>query len=234
MLYCSEERLVPTNINLMTIESSDGMYYYVHRSLYDQAVILNDRYKGKEDELKTLIGRYSSSDTPECVSYFHVVVPEPLNILGYFLALIDGFETMSEDIEVLCGVVHQMSAALNFKSLIGIPPEMRAQARFSLSIESEFRLSWDRFFQESLPYDPDMFLGKRETVYINSGNVNDNYVEDNSFDDEEEEVFDWSEFMDDLDNKTDEEKEETKEEVVTEVPVEEDRDDGADLLDDLV
>lgn len=159
MLFCSEKRLVPTNINLMTIESDDGMYYYVHRSLYDQAVILNDKYKGKENELCTMIGRYTGN-VPECVEYFHIIVPEPLNILGYFLALVDNFETMTQDIEILCGVIHQMSMAINFRMMIGLPAEMRAQAKFSLSIETEFRLSWDRFFQEALPYEEDMYLNR--------------------------------------------------------------------------
>lgn len=231
MLYCSENRLIPTNINLMVIESDDGMFYYIHRSLYDQAVILSDRFKGKEKELMDLIGRYSGTDdVPECVEFFHLVVPEPVNILGYFLALVDGFETMSQDIEVLCGVIHQMSAALNFRSLISIPMEMRAQARFSLSIETEFRLSWDRFFQEALPYDEDTLLGKNKQTVVYSNNEDEE-------EEEEQKPFDWGAFMENLEKEEEKEEKDKPVEQVTPVedePIMEEVDDGADLIASLI
>ena len=239
MLYCNENRLVPTNINLMTIESEDGMYYYVHRSLYDQAVILNDRFKGKENELMELIGMNLTDQLPECIEFFHLVVPEPLNILGYFLALVQGFETLSADIEVLCGVIHQMSAALNFRSLISVPKEMRAQARFSLSIESEFRLSWDRFFQEAIPYEPDMFLHKASAYQPATGYVGD---EDEPAEGEDEDgIFDWGAFADNIDKSLEESEDDTPAPVqvptVTQPTVVDEgdgADDGYDLMKDLV
>lgn len=239
MLYCNENRLVPTNINLMTIESDDGMYYYVHRSLYDQAVILNDRFKGKENELMELIGMSNTDQIPECIEFFHLVVPEPLNILGYFLALVQGFETLSADIEVLCGVIHQMSAALNFRSLIGVPKEMRAQARFSLSIESEFRLSWDRFFQEAIPYEPDMFLHKAPAYQTTSDYVEDE--EEPAEGEDEDGIFDWGAFADNIDKRLEEKEDDTPAPAPVTAPVQttvvddgDGVDDGYDLMKDLV
>lgn len=238
MLYCNEERFVPTNINVMTIESNDGMFYYVHRSLYDQAVIINDRYKGKENELMNLIGRYENDEPTECVSFFHLVVPEPINILGYFLSLIDGYESMSQDIEVLCGAIHQMSAQISFRSMIGIPMELRAQVRFSLSIENEYKLSWDRFFQEALPYEEDMFLRRAEPVYVQQQPQIPQQVtpQMQAFleAEENEEVFDWDSFVDD---DILEEKEEPKivvEENTSDDLLEEEVDDGMSLINSLI
>lgn len=159
MLFCSESRLIPTNVNLMTLEKQD-MYFYVHRSLYDQAVILNDKYKGKEEELLRLLDK-DLSEVPQCISYFRLVVPEPLSILGNFLTLIDNYEQLNVEIDVLCGVIHQMSGALNFRNLIMVPKELRASVAFSLSLQEEYLLSWNRFFQESIPYDESVLLSGR-------------------------------------------------------------------------
>lgn len=237
MLYCSKSRLVPTNINLMTLESKDEMYYYVHRSLYDQAVILSDRYKDKEKELMDMIGTYKSDDVPECVSYFHLVVPEPLNILGYFLALVDQFDLLSADIEVLCGTIHQMSSAINFRKLISMPKEIRAQVQFSLNIQEEYQLSWDRFFQESLQYNPDMWLGAQQVQQIYVNNVADEEPDEGE---DEDGIFDWNAFDQELDNS------EKKEEKSGQLPkpsivaeeveetIDDEEDDGARALAELL
>lgn len=167
MLVCSLERYVPTNVNILTLEGIDGRYYYVHRQLYDQAVVLEDKYIEHTDELvKQIIG----SDSIKCdsVEYFLTIVPRPLNILGYFLLLIRDIETAVEPtIENLCGAIHQISVMISLRELVRVPINMRNSVSFSLRIMEEYQLAWNRFFQESIPYQEEMFLMGAK-AYINN------------------------------------------------------------------
>lgn len=194
MLICSDSRVYPTNINIMTLQSRERKYFYVHRSLYDQAVIIRDRYNGKEGELVDALGW--TDKVPDCVAYFRLVVPEPLDILGFFLLLIRDCQQLDDDgctIEDLCGAIHSMSTSTNFRNMLKFPKDVRSSISFSLTIKEEYELSWDRFFQESIPYDEDMFLiGARAYV----GQVSSNLVGkkgNHSYSDEEEDEEDEDE-----------------------------------------
>lgn len=153
MLIFSEKRLVPTEINMLVLKTADGGYLYIHRALYDQAVILNHIYKDNVVGLiETLTQqKYSRSD----VDLFMEMVPSPIKILGPFLLLVH--EDLEEFVDMV-GAIHVMSGPIDFVNMLEIPPEMRKTPTFSLSIKEEYQLAWDRFMVNAIPYSEDMFL----------------------------------------------------------------------------
>lgn len=154
MIIYSEERCVPTDINMMVIrgEKNHG-YFYVHRLLYDQAVILYDSYSDDIDYMvSNIIG---TTDMRDDVAFFLDNVPVPLNIFGPFLLLVKEPLTKLED---MVGAIHVMSMMINFRAMFLVPEEIRNRApKFSLSIKEEYELAWDRFFQNAIPYSIGMF-----------------------------------------------------------------------------
>lgn len=154
MLIYSKDRLVPTDVNMMVIRAKDNVgYFYIHRALYDQAVVIHDIY-GEEpvNLIKALTGKEESRSD---VDYFLENVPAPINIFGPYLLLIKDELEIFED---MVGAIHVMSGPLHLRNMLKIPFEMRnAMPSFSLSIKEEYQLAWDRFFQNTMPYSIDMF-----------------------------------------------------------------------------
>ena len=147
MIVLSEERYIPTFPGIITLQDSDGVYYYVHKSLFEQAVIIEDRYGESLDTLKKQIG-----GNPDYVAIqkFVEYVPRPINIMGYFLAL------LSEDIEDftdIVGAMDAMSSAVNLRNLIKQPESIRQTIRFGMSIKNEYKDSWDHFIKTCYSYD---------------------------------------------------------------------------------
>lgn len=153
MLIYSTERLLPANVNMIVLQDEDGAYYYVHRSLFEQAVIVEDRYKNNIDALKKALGVDPTADESIYVKFFVDTVPRPVNILGYYLYLIDNLDQRDWSLTELCGVIHVISSVMNFRAFLTIPKEARTGVSFSLSIKEEYQTSWDRFFQEARPFD---------------------------------------------------------------------------------
>lgn len=167
MLIYSENRYISTETNMMIIRARDNIgYYYVHRALYDQAVVLD--YKFSEDYLdlcEIITGnRNSRSDVDRFVSE----LPKPLNILGCFLLLV---EDELEDLMDMVGAIHVMSNSIDYSKYITVPAEMRASVSFSLSIREEYELPWDRFLKESILWSEDFFI-RRDSIPM-SGTLNE-------------------------------------------------------------
>lgn len=149
MLIYSEQRLVPTDTNMLTI-SGHGGYFYIHRALYDQAVIINDIYK---DDIPLLMQEISgSAQSRSDVDMFMEAAPSPINILGPYLLLV---KEPLEDFVDMVGAIHVMSGPLNLRAMLKYPIEVRNVALFSLSIKEEYELAWDRFFRTTMPYNPE-------------------------------------------------------------------------------
>lgn len=154
MLIYSENRLVPTDVNMLVIRAKNNNgYFYIHRALYDQAVIIHDIYGDEPMMLvEALTGKSESrADADRVLSE----LPPPLNIFGPYLLLVKDGLTELED---MVGAIHVMSGPLHLRNMLKIPFEMRnTMPSFSLSIKDEYKLAWDRFFQTALPYTNDMF-----------------------------------------------------------------------------
>lgn len=154
MLIYSNKRLVPTDVNMMVIRDKDNTgYFYIHRALYDQAVIIHDIYsKDFSVLLKQLVGDTTSRSD---VDYFLENAPVPINALGPFLILIK--EPLTDYIDMI-GALHVMSGPIHLRNMLKVPIEMRNSIpSFSLSIKEEYQLAWDRFMQNAMEYSNDMF-----------------------------------------------------------------------------
>lgn len=181
MIIYNSERLVPTDVNMMVIRSRDNIgYIYVHRSLLEQAVIIQDIY---EDNLEMLIKAVTGKEeTRADVTYFFENAPVPINYLAPYLLLV---KSELETMEDMYGALHVMSGQINFRKMLKIAPEMRSNPSFSLSIREEYQLAWDRFLQNTMPYDPDMLY--RSVVPNNSdplpmnGTANDDSNEEDEY-----------------------------------------------------
>ena len=77
MIVCSQKRYLPVTNNMLVLQQGE-YYFYVHRDVYDKAVILYDRYQFME--LKDLID--GSPHNNEAASKFFDNAPAPLKILG--------------------------------------------------------------------------------------------------------------------------------------------------------
>lgn len=161
MLIYSKNRYVPTDVNMMVIRGvEDDGYFYIHRYLYDQAVILSDLYHDEPSSLIKIVT--GNTDTREDVEYFLKNIPSPINILGPFLLLVNKELLTPND---MIGAIHVMSGPLNFRKMINIPFEMRNQQPcFSISIREEYKVAWDRFFLTAIPYSENMFLPQTGNV----------------------------------------------------------------------
>ena len=159
MLIYSEDRYISTETNMMIIRAKDNIgYYYIHRSLYNQAVILDYLYSEDYLDLCEVItgNRNSRPDVDRFVSE----LPTPINMLGCFLLLV---EHELEDLLDMVGAIHVMSNSIDYSKLIRVPAEMRASVSFSLSIREEYELPWDRFLKESIPWSAD-FYSRRDPI----------------------------------------------------------------------
>lgn len=147
MLIVSKERYLPVSFNTIVLHEHDN-YFYIHRDVYDQAVILSESYASLE-ELAALVGGYETNR--DTVRWFHTQAPKPLNILAPYLLLIDGH--IEPEIGICCGALHVITSLIQVRSFILKPQEVRRSVCFSLSIKEEYEMAWDRFFISALPYN---------------------------------------------------------------------------------
>lgn len=147
MIVVSEDRYVPINPEYMVLQDADGFYYYVHRTFYEQSVIMEDRYGESTETLQKLIGGNSEF---EAIEIYRKYVPRPLNIMGYFLALLQNDITDFVDI---VGAMDTIASAINLRNLIKQPASIRQQVSFGMSVENEYKDIWTLFFNTScIPY----------------------------------------------------------------------------------
>lgn len=146
MLVVSKKRYIPVTVNTMVLSNED-YYFYLHRDVYDQTVILSDQYPDLQN-LKELVGGTRTNDA--VVDWFHEQAPKPLHILAPYLALVDG--QIEEDMELCCGILHVVTTMIHVRNFVLKPMEVRKSVSFSLSIKDEYAMAWDRFFLTAIPY----------------------------------------------------------------------------------
>ena len=137
MLIMSTKRLYPLDTNVFAIIDNDSNYYYVHRTLYDQAVLLWDKYKGKYE-----------GKTETCKDLYEVL-PAPLNILSMVFDLMPEIDDIDLELEDFCGMIHMLSSYINIKLLLEVPEEVRVKVHLDPAALLNYRLYWDRFINES-------------------------------------------------------------------------------------
>ena len=78
----------------------------------------------------------------EAVDFFYENVPEPVNILGAFLSLVDSEVDVPCNLRVLCGYLHQMSMMIDFTNYIAIPVVARKDVVFTKAMMRGWEDSW--------------------------------------------------------------------------------------------
>lgn len=147
MLVVSKERYLPVTINTMVLSKGE-LYFYIHRDVYDQAVILSDSYQQIEGLINEITGTQVNYAT---VVWFYENAPKPIHSLAPFLLLVDG--EIEQDMEICCGVLHTITGMINVRNFILKPIEIRKSVTFSLSIKEEYEMAWERFFITAIPYE---------------------------------------------------------------------------------
>ena len=158
MLVRTQERVYPYGVNTIVLQDKDGYYYYVHRSIYDDAVILQDRYKDDTERLLKVIGK--GEDVSDDIKLFTSTVPTPLSILGYFLKLVS--EPL-EDVTDMCGALHVMSMGIGFRKFTQAMDTVKASINYSVSIKEEYSIYWERFMMEC-SRQPYISIAEREVT----------------------------------------------------------------------
>lgn len=148
MIVASKERYLPVVVNTLVL-AKDDWYFYLHRDVYDQAVVLTDRFEQAFEDLAELIGSRHGNEAT--VRWFYEQAPRPLHILAPYIHLIDG--EIGQDMELCCGVLHVITAMIHARQFILKPLEIRKSVSFSLTIKEEYEMAWERFFVSSIPYD---------------------------------------------------------------------------------
>lgn len=164
MLVYSEKRYIPTDFNIMVMQDDMQNYIYIHRILYDSAVVLADHYN---NDYRKLAEDISPTETlpidRDDVTFFFEHTPDPIRILAPFLLLCQGkFNSLYD----MAGAIHVMSNTFNLRKLPSIPKEVRLNAMsFSMLITEEYSLSWNLFLKQCIPYSEDLLLN-RNTAYV--------------------------------------------------------------------
>ena len=155
----------------MVLAREDGKgYFYIHRMLYDQAVVIHDIYK---DEIPMLIKALTNKEESRAdVDYFLENTPAPISSLAPFLLLV---KSGLEEFKDMVGAIHVMSGPVNLRGLLKYPYELRNTPSFSLSIREEYELSWDRFFQTAMPFGSQQFVQPQVTTAVQT-NISNTYA----------------------------------------------------------
>lgn len=138
MLVYSKERFYPTLINVIVLEDATGGFWYIHRSVYDVALILSA--KQTIEGITTLL----DSENNKAAVLKWAEAPHPIDILAPFFGLVSE-ELPAGDIEVLAGVMHSITSQISLYGFIKQPKAIRTTIEFSLSVVNEYQMSWDAF-----------------------------------------------------------------------------------------
>jgi hypothetical protein len=145
MLVVSKQRFLPTSVNTLVLQKDDN-YFYVHRDVYDKAVVLSDRHK-----LETLMSTLEVNNNADTMEWFYANAPSPINILAPYIGLVE--EGIEQEIEICCGVLHVITSVIDVRNFIQQPQALRKSVSFSLSVREEYEMTWERFFLTAVKYD---------------------------------------------------------------------------------
>lgn len=152
MLVVSDKRLAPSQVNTIILQGDDGRYYYLHRDLYDQLVVLFDNFLyGEATSTLANLLEHPMDTWPENVKMFYDTVPGPLKMAAPYLMLVTTPEQL-ETLEDMCGALTVISMSINLRRFCKVDKSIRAAMNFSLHVREEYRPHWDRFFQENPEY----------------------------------------------------------------------------------
>lgn len=127
--------------NCIMLEVEGLGFVYLSKDTFEQALLIDDRFEGQLDFVLSRLTKNINHE--DAIDYFYEKAPEPLNILAPFLTLVKEEVELKNDFELLCGALHQMSTAVNFKQILLVPPEVRINLDFGWNYIRKYKNNWD-------------------------------------------------------------------------------------------
>lgn len=152
MLVLSNERVVPSQPNVLTLTTNDGRYLYVHCKVYGDAAIIADKFGRSKEALISVISE-GATEVPAIITEVYELLPHPVNILAYYLLLIKTINVEELTVEEAIGALHAISNCLDFRLFPTLLAETRKNVRFTMMLVDEYKLSYDQFFQTAIPFE---------------------------------------------------------------------------------
>lgn len=143
MILLRSENLYVQQPNVIMLENKvedEDKYFYVSFDTYNAALKLSDRFDGDVHHIAKLINRDCHK---EQVEFFFNNAPEPIDILAPFIALADEDIELTNDIELLTGVLHQVSMMIDFNNYTQVNEELRSSVTLTKSMVRAYKQSWE-------------------------------------------------------------------------------------------
>lgn len=149
--------------NTIMLDVDDIGTVIVNRSVYDQMLLLSDRFEGELSYLNKIINADSDNHKAE-IKYFFETAPEPINMLAPFLGLVGENIEIGCDFEKICGILHQMSSIINFNEFVKVPIEIRADVTFTKRELLRYKDSWESLEEKLILAEVDVDNIKLDTI----------------------------------------------------------------------
>lgn len=148
MIAYSKERLLVLDDSIVTLWNEDkGVYYYVDMDTFSSACVLHSKF---EESLDALVDAIGGNSDYECIKVAVEELPKPLNIYGYFLALVSSNLTTFDDI---VGGLMLITDIIDFNTFLAIDPAIRKKPRLASKLQDRYVPIWKKFFASTMNYD---------------------------------------------------------------------------------
>lgn len=148
MIAYSKERLLVLDDSIVTLWNEDkGIYYYVDVDTFSSACVLHSKF---EESLDALVDAIGGTPDYECIKVAIEELPKPLNIYGYFLALVSSNLTTFDDI---VGGLMLITDIIDFNTFLAIDPAIRKKPRLASKLQDRYVPIWKKFFASAMNYD---------------------------------------------------------------------------------
>lgn len=148
MIAYSKERLLVLDDSIVTLWNEDkGIYYYVDVDTFSSACVLHSKF---EESLDALIDAIGGTPDYECIKVAVEELPKPLNIYGYFLALVSSNLTTFDDV---VGGLMLITDIIDFNTFLAIDPAIRKKPRLASKLQDRYVPIWKKFFASAMNYD---------------------------------------------------------------------------------
>lgn len=148
MIAYSKERLLVLDDSIVTLWNEDkGIYYYVDVDTFSSACVLHSKF---EESLDALVDAIGGTPDYECIRVAVEELPKPLNIYGYFLALVSSNLTTFDDI---VGGLMLITDIIDFNTFLAIDPAIRKKPRLASKLQDRYVPIWKKFFASAMDYD---------------------------------------------------------------------------------
>ena len=148
MIAYSKERLLVLDDSIVTLWNEDKeVYYYVDMDTFSSACVLHSKF---EESLDALVDAIGGNSDYECIKVAVEELPKPLNIYGYFLALVSSNLTTFDDI---VGGLMLITDIIDFNTFLAIDPAIRKKPRLASKLQDRYVPIWKKFFASTMNYD---------------------------------------------------------------------------------